>query len=83
MELLETIAASGGPAGLIAGVLLIFLKKDKKDADCRHDSLVKDVKALKGKADTVQTDISEIKIQMAKISTAVDIMVIGKAEKTN
>ena len=83
MEMLELLAASGGPAGLIAGVLLIFLKKDKKASDCKHDALAKNVKVLTKKADTVQNDLSDIKIQIAKISTAVDLMVLGKTEKSN
>lgn len=90
MEWLETIAASGGSSGLIATALLLFLKKDKKESDCRHDAndqrwktISDDVKSLKSKAETVQDDLHDIKIQMAKISTAVDLMVLGKAEKTN
>ncbi len=90
MELLETIAASGGPAGILAGILIAFLKKESRQSHDRHDAndqkwnaLSSDVKALKSKAESVQSDLGDIKIQIAKISTAVDLMVIGKAEKTN
>ena len=38
----------------------------------------KDVQNLKTKAENVQTDLSDIKIQIAKISTALDIFVMDK-----
>jgi predicted nucleic acid-binding Zn-ribbon protein len=85
MEWLETLATAGGPTGLVATIVMLFLKKEKRESarrDGAHQqrwaNLSQDVHDLKNKAENVQTDLSDIKIQIAKISTALDIFVMDK-----
>jgi hypothetical protein len=90
MEWLETLATAGGPAGVIATAVLMFLKKEKRETARRDGAyqqrwanLSQDVHDLRDDMKSAQTDLSEIKIQIAKMSTALDIFVMDKKAAKN
>lgn len=78
MEFIELIIASSGSATFIASTVYILLKSYKKEIDGRLDAIVKDIADLqndiKQRIDIHNSRNTEIKIQIAKMSAAIDLL---------
>ena len=75
MDLLENIATIGGPIGILASVLLLTFKKDKKDSDKRHDKNDIHLKELTSEIKGMREEICTLRVDTGKISTAFSILV--------
>jgi hypothetical protein len=78
MEFIELIIASSGSATFIASTVYILLKSYKKEIDGRLDAIVKDIADLqndiKERIDIYNSRNTEMKIQIAKMSSAIDLL---------
>lgn len=78
MEFIELIIASSGSATFIASTVYILLKNYKKEIDGRLDAIVKDIDDLqhdlKERIDIYNSRNTELKIQVAKMSSAIDLL---------
>jgi hypothetical protein len=78
MELVELIIASSGSATFIASTVFILLKHHKREIDSRLDSIMHDIVSLrtdlKERIDLFSTHNTEVKVEIAKLSSAVEIL---------
>jgi len=75
MELLEQIATVGGPVGVLASVLLLTFKKDKKESDKRHDKNDLHLKDLTSEIKGMREEICTLRVDTGKISTALELLI--------
>lgn len=78
MEFIELIIASSGSATFIASTVYILLKSYKKEIDGRLDTLDNDIanlqKDIKERIDIFNNRNTEIKIQIAKMSSSIELL---------
>jgi len=78
MEFIELIIASSGSATFIASTVYILLKSYKKEIDGRLDTLDNDIANLqtdiKERIDIFNNRNTEIKIQIAKMSSSIELL---------
>lgn len=82
MEFIELIIASSGSATFIASTVYILLKNYKKEIDGRLGNIDKEIKSLqkdiKDRIDIFSSQNTEVKIQIAKMSSSIDLLMAGR-----
>lgn len=85
MEFIELIIASSGSATFIASTVYILLKNYKKEIDGRLESVDQEITRLqsdmKERIDIYNNRTTELKIQIAKMSAAIDLLMGQRDDK--
>lgn len=85
MEFFELIIASSGSATFIASTVYILLKNYKKEIDGRLESVDQEITRLqsdiKERIDIYNNRTTELKIQIAKMSAAIDLLMGQRDDK--
>lgn len=78
MEFIELIIASSGSATFIASTVYILLKNYKKEIDGRLNTIDNEIKSLqndiKERIDLYNNRNTELKIQIAKMSSSIELL---------
>jgi hypothetical protein len=90
LDFLTQILTAGGSATFMGTLLVYFLKKDRKEIEQRYlkherhlQDTLREVNELRRILANIRSDLSELQIQMARVSTVVDLVMSTAKKNTN
>ena len=81
MDFGAEIAAGGGVAGSGIALLFYFVKRYMTFNDKRHETCEATMTDMVGDLKLIRSDMGSIKVNVAKVSTAVDILLMREVKK--
>lgn len=81
MEFPIELVTGGSAGGGLLAFLIYLLNRDKKSSDKRHELYETQLKSFNEKLTKLTEALTEMNLELTKITTAVDILLIKKEMK--